>query len=58
MAIRLSDDILEFAGRPNTFGFLGGAPALVLFLDSNVIDKNVFFKESHTKLYHLNSKRD
>ena len=55
MAIRLSDDILEFIGRPNTSGFLIAARAFVALLESNAIDKNVFFKESHTKLYHLNS---
>lgn len=53
MAIRLSDDILEFIGRPNTYGFLSAARAFVALLESNAIDKNVFFKESHTKLLGL-----
>ena len=53
MAIRLSDDILELDGRPNTSGILSTAGAFILLLESNAIDKNVFFKELHTKLLEL-----
>lgn len=53
MAIRLSDDILELARGPNTSGILSAAGAFILLLESNAIDKNVFFKESHTKLLEL-----
>lgn len=40
MAIRLSDDILEFVGRPNTYGFLSAVRAFAALLESNAIDKN------------------